>query len=115
MSASAGSDLGATVEAYLQTGGIFTGDMTRQKYADEVRFDVHATSASSLSVAVSANLGLAYGDTFEFPVSVQSQSTQLRHNFGVCGAYHALRFRSEDTGWRLARVALRARDVGEVL
>ena len=113
-SPSAGSDLGDTVESVIATGAIFAGDMDRMKLMDEARVDMRATSASSLSIAVSGNLGSSYADTEEFSLSVQSQTTQVKINPMVSGAYHAMRFRSEDTGWRLTRCQVHGRDIGKV-
>jgi hypothetical protein len=110
-----GTDDGSSVTAYLHTGALFAGDPNRMKYADEVRLDMRADSASSLSVAVSGNLGGSYQFTNEVAFSVQSNSSQARMNPGVAGTYFAMRVQSDDTGWKLSRVFLRARDDGESL
>jgi hypothetical protein len=108
-----GTDDGSDVTAYAQTGALLAGDPTRIKYVDEVRIDGRATSASSLSVAISGNLGGSYQNTQELAFSVQSGSTQMRHNLGVSGTYFAMRLQSNDTGWAVSRIVMRARDGGE--
>lgn len=101
-----------TVTAYAQTGAIFD-DPWRTKYVDEVRIDNAGRSASSLSVAVSGSLGADYGDTQELNLSIGSNTTQHRLNMGVSGDYFSLRFRSDDTGFAVSRVFVRARDIGD--
>jgi hypothetical protein len=100
-----------TVTAYIQTGALFS-DPWRTKYVDEVRIDNAGDSASSLSIAVSGSAGAGYGNEQEVSLSLTSNSTQHRINMGVPGDYFALRFTSDDTGFAVSRVFVRARDVG---
>lgn len=111
--ASAGSDDGQTVLSEAVFGGLFTGDPFSLKFVDQARLDVRADSASSLSFAVSGNLGGAFANEQEFAVSVQSNTSQRRLSMGVPGEYHAVRVRSDEGRWQLMSVTARARVLGE--
>lgn len=114
-SASGTSDHGQSVEGSAVLGGLMTADSQNLKYVHMVRADVRATSASSLSLAVSGNLGGAYAAAQEFAVSVQSASTQIIQPCGVSGAYFALQLRSEEIGWEVNGLTVHARYLGPVL
>jgi len=104
---SAGSDLGSTVEAYARFAPMFTGDMSRVKWLDEVRFDGRADQASTLSI------GMGSTNSTSFAISAQSDTTQYRYTLGLSATYHTPFVSSNDTGWKLTRIAARARSVGE--
>jgi hypothetical protein len=112
-SSTASLDETQVVTAQLVTGGLFTNPPDSVKFADEVRLSLRGTSASSLSVSVSGNLGGSYQNAQEFAMSVQSNTSQQVMRFGVSGTYHALKFESDDTGWQLGDVFARARMLGE--
>ena len=101
------------VTAQAVTGGMFTADMENTKYVSEARVDLRGTSASSLTIGFSGNLGGAFATNTEFAVSVQSNTTQQLVPTGLSGAYHAMEFTSDDTGWEVNRVRVKATVTGE--
>ena len=108
-------DAGTAKEAQFCSGGLFTGDIERIKFVDDIRLDVRADSASSLTVKTSGNLGGAYANSSEIAISAQSNSTQVRIFPKVSGTYFALQLTSEDTGWEVGRIGARARITGQSL
>ncbi|KKM91687.1 hypothetical protein LCGC14_1226020 [marine sediment metagenome] len=112
---SADSDLGATVHSQAVFGGLFGADADNIKYSHRLRMDFRGDSASSLSVAVSGNLGGTYQAEQEFAVSVQSATTQETFRFGIPGLYHAVRIEGDEGRWRVVSVKLDARLLGEAL
>jgi hypothetical protein len=109
--AAADDNTGAT-ESQFVSGGLFTGDMERIKFLDDIRLDVRADSASSLTIKTSGNLGGAYANSSEIAISAQSNTTQTRVFPKVSGTYFALELTSEDTGWEVSRIGARARVTG---
>ncbi len=112
---SADSDLGATVHSQAVFGGLFGADADNIKYSHRLRMDFRGDSASSLSVAVSGNLGGTYQAEQEFAVSVQSATTQETFRFGIPGLYHAVRVEGDEGRWRIVSVKLDAKLLGEAL
>ena len=92
---------------------LFGAEADRIKFSDLLRVDARADSASSLSVAVSGNLGGTWATEKEFALSVQSNSTQENLRPDVSGLYHAVRLESDEGRWQVASVQLRAQTTGE--
>lgn len=114
-SATTARDGSQVVNGQLVTGSLFPDDPTRTKFVDELRMNMRADSASSLSVSVSGSGGGGFQDQQEFVVSVQSQTTQQLVRPKVSGVDHVLRVQSEQTGWSLGPVFVKAKMLGESL
>lgn len=114
-SESADSDLGATVLSQAVLGGLFGGDAENTKFANRLRVDARADSASSLTVSVSGNLGGSYQAEREFTMSVQSETTQNSFHLGVPGLYHAVKVESDEGRWQVVTVQLNAEILGDAL
>ena len=108
-------DFGNSFEARYTSGGMFTGDAENTKFLEGVRLDLRGNSASSMTVSASGDLGRTFGSgaSQQIAISADSNSTQVFVPFTVSGLYHALEFRSEDTGWELTRVQAKARILGK--
>jgi len=113
-SSTASLDDTSVVEAQWISGGLLTGDPVHHKWVDRVRIDARATSASSLSVSISGNLGGAYVSGAEQAFSVNSQTSQLYIPETTGGEYFALKLSSEETGWEVSRAFVRGRILGEL-
>src|SRR5207249_1485807 len=87
----------------------------RTKFVDRVRLDVRADSTSSLSLAVSGDLGTTYPQELALAVSATSASSQLVTAWSVGGANPTIRVRSTGGSWELDGVAVQARILGEQL
>lgn len=98
-------------EAYLGTH--FAALPDKRKYVDTVRLDLRADTTSTLSVAVSGDLGMTFLTEQSLAVSVQSSTSQQITRWGVDGTYHTVRVRSTGGAWELAGVTVRARIGGE--
>ena len=86
----------------------------RAKHFFETRLDLRATSASSLSVACSGDLGVSFPQETRLAVSAASQTTQYKVNTPVSGAYCTLRVRDDSGGnWSLGGVTLTGRLGGQ--
>jgi hypothetical protein len=114
MSHSATSDDGVAVLHEAQFGTLWTGLPTRVKTTREVRLDLYADSASSLSVALSPDAGRTFPTEQRIAVSVQSQDTQTRIPQVLTGTYGGVRIRDDSGGnWHLSAVAVTATIGGE--
>jgi hypothetical protein len=112
-SSTASLDLDQPVESVAQLGALFAQDPDAVKLTQDVKIDLRADSASSLSVAYSGTLGRDYQDTQEFAISADSQTTQIDVPLLVSGVYHTMRLRSDDTGWKVSRIAAFAKEIGK--
>ena len=111
---SATSDDGAVVLHEAQLGAFGTDSPQRRKFLWETRVDVRATSASSLSLAVSPDLGATFPAEQRFAISASSANTQLKSHTPSTGIYHTVRVRDDSGGnWSLGGVTLTARLDGE--
>lgn len=110
---SATSDAGVAVTSEAVLGTLFAAIPDRRKFVDHVRWDLRTNSTSSVSVAVSGDLGNTYQEQ-ELNVSAGSQTSQYKTNWGVDGVYHTVRIRCDapDT-FELAGVTVRAKLGGE--
>jgi len=112
---SASSDDGQTVTQEAALGMLFASMPERRKYLDKVRWDVRADSASSLSVAVSANAGQSFTEQ-RIAISAQSAVTQNVTNWNLDGIYHMTRVRTDSPHtFELHGVTVRAKLGGEAI
>lgn len=100
------------VTCQILTGNLWPHVPERMKFLDRVRLDARATSASSLTIGVSGNLGGSISSK-QAAISVQSNSTQQSIFYGINGTDHSMEFRSDDTGWQIYRVIPSGRVMGE--
>jgi len=110
-----GLDDGQDREAVYISGGVFTGDNENMKLMTEIKMDARTDSTSNMSVHGSGNLGGAFATDSQFAVSVQSNTSQTRVFPKVSGQYHQVKVTSEDTGWRLMRIGVKAQTTGKAL
>lgn len=116
MSHSATSDDGVAMLAEAQLGAFGVDSPHRRKFLYEARLELTAASASSLSVAVSPDLGATFPTETRLAISAASQTTQAKVNLPVTGNTLTLRVRDDSGGnWRLASVAMTARVDGEAI
>jgi len=103
-------DDGSTVEEDAYFGGLFKEDFTSVKFLNEVKLDVSADVASTLSVAGSNNLGETFGEEVQLSISASSTYTQAQVNFNtLSGVNPSLRIRSDDgSRWKVARYYAKA-------
>ena len=112
---SASSDDGQTVTHDATLGALFASMPERRKYLDQARWDVRADSASSLSVAVSADLGATFTEQ-RLAISAQSATTQLKTNWGLDGVYHMIRLRTDSPHtFEVNGITVRAKIGGEAI
>ena len=104
------NDDGSVVEEDAYFGGLFQEDVRSVKFLSEVKLDVSADSASTLSVGGSNNLGETFGEEVQLSISASSTYTQAQVNFNtLLGANPSLRIRSDDgSRWKVARIYARA-------
>ncbi len=112
---SATSDNGTRVLSQAQFAANFANDPTRIKLVDEVRMYVKSDTASSLTLSVSGDAFGTVGNETNISLSAQSNTTLVRSNPMVSGVVPALRVESEDPGWEINRVVVRAKKLGEAL
>jgi len=87
----------------------------RNKFVDRARLDIRADSASSLSLAISGDLGATYPQELALAVSATSNTSQLQTVWSVGGPNPMMRLRSTGGSWELAALAVQARMMGEEL
>lgn len=104
------NDDGSVVEEDAYFGGLFKEDATSVKFLNEVKLDVSADSASTLSVGGSSNLGETFDEEVQLSISASSTYTQAQVNFNtLSGVNPSLRIRSDDgSRWKVARIYAKA-------
>ena len=114
---SAGDPQRILVTSQWVSGGMLTSDPLHTHLFDEVRVESRADltpseGASTVSVALSADLGGTYATEQSFTPSVASASSQNKLNFGQSGRYGTVALRSDQTGWYVNRIIVRAKQTG---
>jgi hypothetical protein len=109
------TDDGTAVTHEVTLGPLFVGMPERRKYVDTIRLDGRADAASTLSVALSANLGNTFPSEQAVTMSVQSTTSQAVTRWGLGGTYHTARLRSTGGAWEVTGLSVRAKIEGEAL
>jgi len=107
------TDDGTAVLHDATLGPLFVEPSDRRKYVDTIRLDVRADAASTLSVALSPDLGQTFPSEQTIAVSVQSATTQTVTRWGQSGTYHTIRLRSTGGTWEVNGIVVRAKVEGE--
>lgn len=111
---SAPHDDGRSVTHEATLGACFTNLPERRKFVDHVRWDLRANVSSTVSVAVSPDLGHSWPSEQSLTISAQSETTQVKTNWGVSGTYHTVRIRCDSpASFELNGVTIRAKLEGE--
>lgn len=97
-SPSATSDDGQPVLHEAQLGALWADTPNRLKHVGQVRVDCQANSASSLSVAVSTDLGTTFPYEQRFAPSVQSHTSQTKLYCNLSGTFGTVRLRDDSGG-----------------
>ncbi|KKM05699.1 hypothetical protein LCGC14_1751450 [marine sediment metagenome] len=102
---SATTDLGATVVESVAFGPMFNTESRFSKLCNEVRLDVSAPSTSSLSIALSDDLGATYNEEKKIAISATSGGQHSALTFDTEGRTITMRLR-EDHGvrWQVSRI-----------
>lgn len=110
------TDDGVPVLHEATSGALFGAMPERRKYADTLRAQVRADSASSLSFALSADMGATFPSEIGVAVSAGSNSSQVVLRLpGVDGTNHMVRVRSTGGSWELTQAALMAKVTGQAV
>lgn len=110
---SATSDGGAVCTHEAVLGTMFAMLPERRKFVDHVRWDLRCDSASSVSVALSGDLGNTYQEQ-QLSISAGSQTSQYKTNWGIGGTYHTVRIRADSPAvFELNGVTVRGKIEGE--
>ena len=110
------TDDGVAVLEEATMGPMFTAMPERRKFLDETRIDVQCDSTSSMSVAISGDLGQTFPAERLITLSAGSASSQylLKHT-GVSGVNHTIRLRSIGGAWNVNAITGRAKIEGEAI
>lgn len=100
---SATSDDGQPVTEQAVFGSIQHPDLRTFKFLEEIRVDVAARSASSLSFGFSVDNGATYSYETRFAISAASNSSQYIAYPQLTGNYFITRISSTNGGWELRR------------
>lgn len=110
------TDDGIAVMTEATLGPMFAAIPDRRKFFDEVRVDVQADSSSSLSIAISGDLGQTFPVETSILLSQGSTSSQYRvKSTGISGVNHTVRIRSQDGNWNIPSITGRAKLEGEAI
>lgn len=109
------TDDGIAVEQEAQLGALFAAMPERRKFVDTIRLDARCDSASSMSVAISPDLGNTFPVEQQFALSVQSATSQQIMRCGVDGVYHMVRLRSTGGAWEVMGLTVRGKVGGEAI
>jgi putative component of toxin-antitoxin plasmid stabilization module len=108
------TDDGVAVTHTATFGALFGGLPERRQFADTVRLDMRADSTSSMSVALSGDLGHTFPS--ESLVTISANSNTSFHAVrlpGISGVYHMVRVSSTGGTWELNQGSVLARVEGE--
>lgn len=97
------TDDGQVVLHEGQLGALWADSSNRLKHVAQVRIDCQANSASSLSVAISTNLGTTFPYEQRFAPSLQSHTSQVEIHCNLSGTYGTVRVRDDSGGnWSIS-------------
>jgi hypothetical protein len=107
------TDDGLVVPHEAAFGALFGTLPERRQFADTVRLDLRANSTSSLSVALSGDLGHTFPSESLVTISANSNTSFFAIRLpGIQGIYHTVRVRSQGGDWELNQGSVLAR-IGE--
>lgn len=110
---SATSDTGDAVTEDCFLGTLGAESLTWMKTCEELRLDIAARTASTVTLSLSTNLGKTSYWSSALNVSASSYASQVIAYPKVAGVYHNVRLQSTNGGWSIPRIYARFRRDGE--